>query len=206
MSWRTPGTMKLKESKFNTEANVSKLRLYSILGVFCLVLGTKDLLAWAVIIDPESGWLIQLTGAKSLQPICGLILALLGAGLTGPTLMQCFSVRDTDRKKARRAAALAALVCGAGMVYALETLLPSRESFRAEHSLNRDTRRAGLAGLFVAGAGLVGFVLMRRRDVGFWTTTIPLSRDNEIWRLSVKVEVAFRALPENEEAYRMVGQ
>ena len=35
---------------------------------------------------------------------------------------------------------------------------------------------------------------------------IPLSRSNEIWRLSIKVEVAFRAFPRNREVCRMVAQ
>src|SRR6185436_13774034 len=66
-----------------------------------------------------------------------------------------------------------------------------------------EARRAGLIGLIVAVTGFAGFVLLRRRDVGFWTVSLPMQRDNEIWRLTIKADVAFRALPQNEEVYQL---
>jgi hypothetical protein len=100
------------------------------------------------------------------------------------------------------------LVSGAALTYGLETLIPSRDILVLGNGIRLDTdaRRAGVIGLVVATVGLVVFLMMRRRDVGFWRVVFPLQRDNEIWRMSVKGEVAFRARQRNEEAYAMLQQ
>jgi hypothetical protein len=100
------------------------------------------------------------------------------------------------------------LVSGAALTYGLETLIPSRDILVLGNGIRLDTgaRRAGVIGLVVATVGLVVFLMMRRRDVGFWRVVFHLQRDNEIWRMSVKGEVAFRARPRNEEAYAMLQQ
>src|SRR5882672_8291842 len=123
-------------------------------------------------------------------------------------LVDCFSGRDEERTRARRTAVVCAAVAGVALLFALETLVPSRTLLaqgRGVH-LDRDSKRAGLVGLGFAAAGLAGFVLVRRRDVGFWQVLFPLQRENEIWRLSIKAEVAFRALPRNQEAYQMLTE
>jgi hypothetical protein len=190
-----------------SEETNSKLQLRSILGLTFLLLGCKDLLAWTQVISPEYAWLIRLTGAEWVHPIAGLFFMVLGSALSWNSVMQCFSLRDAERLKARRLAMCGAFVCGAALLFSLETLIPSRDLFVAGGApLPKSARQEGLAGGAVGAAAFVWFMLMRRRDAGFWTMAIPLERNNEIWRLSVKVEIAFRALPENEEVRRLVEQ
>jgi hypothetical protein len=176
--------------------------------MFCLVLGAKDLLAWTDILSPQSGWLVSLAGGDWMQPIAGLVFMAVGAALTARSITRCFSMRDAMRRNATRGAVFAAFVGGAAMVYAVETLVPSRDIliFGNGVRLPTDARRAGIIGLVVATAGLAVFLWMRRRDVGFWRIVFPLQRDNEIWRMTIKAEVAFRARPKNEEAHAMLQQ
>jgi hypothetical protein len=94
-------------------------------------------------------------------------------------------------------------------VYALETLVPSTDVLPlVGHGarLSRDSRQMALLALIVSSAGTAGFLIMRTRDVGFWKLLLPLQRENEIWNLSIKVELAFRALGHNEELLRMIEQ
>jgi hypothetical protein len=196
----------LKDLMESEEIN-SKLQLRSILGFSFFLLGCKDLLAWTAIVSPEYAWLIKLTGAEWVHPVAGLFFMVLGAALSWNSLIQCFSVRDTERLKARRLAMCGAFVCGACLLCMMETLLPSRAIFSSQGpALPKEARQAGLLGFLAAAGALVGFLLMRRRDAGFWTMAIPLERNNEIWRLCVNVEIAFRALPENAEIRRLVEQ
>lgn len=184
----------------------STLKASSIFGMFCLVLGAKDLLAWTDLINPQSGWLVNLMGGDWMQPIAGLAFMAVGAALTAKSIARCFTVRDTARKNATRAAMIAALISGAALTYGLQTLIPSRDVLVSGNGvrLQREARRAGVIGLGIGSIGLVIFLMMRRRDVGFWRIAFPLQRDNEIWRMSIKAEVAFRARPKNDEAYAML--
>jgi hypothetical protein len=185
----------------------SKLQSRSILGLFFILLGFKDLLAWTAIISPEFAWLIRITSAEWVHPVAGLFFLILGSALSWNSLMQCFSLRDAERLKARRLAMCGAFACSAALLFSLQTLIPSRELFVAHSApLHKAARQEGLAGGLIAASAFVWFMLMRRRDAGFWTMAIPLERNNEIWRLSVNVEIAFRALPENEEVRRLVEQ
>ncbi|HVV00606.1 MAG TPA: hypothetical protein VHH88_04540 [Verrucomicrobiae bacterium] len=189
------------------EGTRSKLQLRGILGFAAFMLGCKDLLAWTVIIAPEHGWLIRMTGVEWVQPAGGIFFVVLGAALSWDSVMQCFAVRDAQRRQARRLALCAAVVCAAALMFSLETLVSSREALQLQSTrLGASARQQAMAGLLVAAGALICFILMRRRDAGFWTLAIPLERNNEIWRLSVKVEVALRALPENAEVCRMVEQ
>src|SRR6185436_1580296 len=79
----------------------SQIRIRSILGLFCVILAVKDLLAWAEFTSLESGWLVKVTVADWLQPFAGLILAILGVVWAGPSVMQCFGIRDDFRRLAR---------------------------------------------------------------------------------------------------------
>src|SRR4051812_39426748 len=190
------------------DAPQSTLKPISIFGMFCLVLGAKDLLAWTEIISPQSGWLVSLSGTDWMQPMAGLAFMAIGAALTARSITRCFSARDGMRRNATRGAVLAAFISGAALTYALETLIPSRDILVLGNGvrLPTDARRAGVIGLMVAAAGLATFLWMRRRDVGFWRVVFPLQRDNEIWRMTIKAEVAFRARPKNEEAHAMLQQ
>ncbi len=198
--------MNSEEKQF--EIPQSTLKPSSIFGMFCLVLGAKDLLAWTEIISPQSGWLVSLAGGDWMQPMAGLGFMAVGAALTARSITRCFSARDAMRRNATRGAVLVAFVSGAALVYALETLVPSREILVLGNGvrLPTDARRAGVIGLAVAAAALAVFLWLRRRDVGFWRIVFPLQRDNEIWRMNIKAEVAFRARPKNEEAYAMLQQ
>lgn len=198
--------MNSEEKQF--DAPQSTLRPGCIFGMLCLVLGAKDLLAWTEIISPQSGWLVSLAGSDWMQPMAGLGFMAVGAALTARSITRCFSMRDAMRRNATRGAVFAAFISGTALVYALETLVPSREMlvFGNGVHLPTDARRAGVIGLIVAAAGLAAFLWMRRRDVGFWRIAFPLQRDNEIWRMTIKAEVAFRARSKNEEAYAMLQQ
>jgi hypothetical protein len=198
--------MNSEEKQF--DAPQSTLRASSIFGMFCVVLGAKDLLAWTEFISPQSGWLVTLAGSDWMQPMAGLAFMAVGAALTARSVTRCFSVRDRMRRNATRWAVLTALVSGAALTYGLETLVPSRDIliFGNGVRLPTDARRAGVIGLVVAAGGLAVFLWMRRRDVGFWRIVFPLQRDNEIWRMTIKTEVAFRARPKNEEACAMLRQ
>ena len=171
-----------------------------------MALGAKDLLAWAEVIDPETGWLLKVTGVDFLQPLAGLTLFIAGIAMNWRAVLDCFSGRDEERILARRLALVCATIAGVALLIALETLVPSKAVFSREQSLDRDAKRAGLLALGFAVASVTGFVLVRRRDVGFWQVLFPLQRENEIWRLSIKAEVAFRALPRNQEAYQMLTE
>jgi hypothetical protein len=165
--------------------------------------------AWAQFISFDSGWLMRIAGGDWLEPVAGLVLMGIGAITVGPNLVQCFSVRDVERKTARQTALVAGLVAAVAAVYAIETLIPSSDVLPLvgrKVGLARDARQMGLLALLISSAGVVGFLVMRARDVGFWKLTFPLQRENEIWCLSIKVELAFRAFETNHEAYQMVGQ
>jgi len=187
----------------------SKLRLRYILGVACAVLGAQDVAAWAQFISFDSGWLMRIAGGDWLEPIAGLILMAIGAIVAGPNVAQCFSIRDVERKIARQTALVAGFVAGLAAVYALETLIPSTDVLPFvghKVGLSRDSRQMALLALLISAAGVVGFLVMRSRDVGFWKIAFPLQRENEIWGLNIKVELDFRALETNYEACEMVGQ
>src|SRR5438309_167789 len=156
----------------------SHLKIRCIFGIMFVALGAKDLLAWAEVIDPEMGWLLKVTGADWLQPLAGLTLFIAGAVMSWRALVDCFSGRDEERSRARRLALVCATVAGVALLFALETLVPSRASFTQGHGLDRDSKRAGLLALGFAAAGLAGFILVRRRDVGFWQVLFPLQREN----------------------------
>lgn len=198
--------MNSEEKQFDAPQSI--LKASAIFGMFCLVLGAKDLLAWTELISPQSGWLVSLAGSDWMQPMAGLAFMAVGAALTARTITRCFSLHDVMRRNATRGAVLAAFVSGAALAYALETLVPSRDIliFGNGVRLPTEDRRAGVIGLLVAAVGLAVFLWMRRRDVGFWRVVLPLQRENEIWRMSIKAEVAFRARPKNEEAHAMLQQ
>jgi len=198
--------MNVEDSNF--EDPHSRLGAQCIFGMTILLLGAKDLLAWAEVLGPESGWVIRVTGAEWLQPLTGLVMVILGLGLSWRGIIDCFGVRDQIRKRARVVAVLSALVAAGAIVFALGTLVPSNHVLSATNKtrLDRDSRRAGLAALAVACAAVGTFFLARRRDAGFWRVSFPLSRENEIWRLIIKAEVAFRALRRNEEAISLLEQ
>ncbi len=192
-----------------SEEMSSKLRVRYIAGVACIILGVQDVGAWAQFISFDSGWLMRIAGGDWLEPMAGLILIAYGAFLAWPSLAQAFSLWDAERKVARQTALVAGFVAGLAAVYALETLVPSADVLPlVGHGprLSRDSRQMGLLGLLVCGAGIAGFLIMRTRDVGFWKILLPLQRENEIWSLSIKVELAFRAMAANEELLRMVQQ
>ena len=187
----------------------SKLRLRYIAGVVCVILGGQDVAAWAQLISFDSGWLMRIAGGDWLEPVTGIVLMAIGAVVTGPNVAQCFSIRDVERKIARQTALVAGFVAGLAAVYAIETLIPSTDVLPfAGHraALSRDSRQMALLALLIFAAGMVGFLVMRARDVGFWKVAFPLQRENEIWGLSIKVELAFRALETNYEACELVGQ
>jgi hypothetical protein len=186
----------------------STLNASSIFGMFCLVLGAKDLLAWTEILSPRSGWLVRLMGGDWMQPVAGLVFITLGVALTARSIARCFTAQDIVRRNAARAAVISAFISGAGLTYALETLIPSRDILVLGNGVRLDTaaRRAGVVGLGVASLGFAAFLIMRRKDVGFWRVSFPLQRDNEIWRMSIKAEVAFRARFKYEEDYAMLQQ
>src|SRR5437764_15335627 len=100
------------------DAPQSTLKASSIFGMFCLVLGAKDLLAWTEVISPQSGWLVALMGGDWMQPMAGLGLMAMGAALTARSVTRCFSVRDVMRRNATRGAVVAAFVSGAALTYA----------------------------------------------------------------------------------------
>jgi len=197
---------RMKSQENSIENGDSTLRARSILGFFLMVMAAKDLLAWAEFTSVESGWLVRVTGAEWLEPFGSLAMAVLGMIWAGPSLTQCFGVRDEFRKWARRWALCSAIICGAALVYTVDTTLASKEVFlqpRASH-LTREARQNGLVGVMMVIAGFAGFVLMRRRDVGFWKVSLPVRRDNDIWSMSMKAEVALRAIGKNDEAYHLL--
>jgi hypothetical protein len=198
-----------KYFNMKSEEMSSKLRVRYILGVACALLGIQDVAAWAQFISIDSGWLMRIAGGDWLEPIGGLILMGLGAFLAGPSLMQCFSLWDAERKAARQTALVAGFVAGMAAVYAIETLIPSTDVIPlVGHGtpLSRTSRQMAVLALLVCSAGIAGFLIMRARDVGFWKVMLPLQRENEIWNLSIKVEMAFRATGANEELLRMIEQ
>jgi hypothetical protein len=135
-----------------------------------------------------------------------LIMAVFGVLLSGPSLMRCFGVRDNFRRTARRWAVVGALVCAGALVYTLDVTVPSKEIlfFQRGKTLSADARQAGLGGFLMAAAAFAGFIFVRRRDVGFWKVALPIDRENDIWSMSLKAEVALRALGKNDEAYRLL--
>src|SRR5262249_11116859 len=155
----------------------SSLKIRCIFGLMFVALGAQDLLAWAEVLDPELGWLLKVTGADWLQPMAGLTLFIGGAAMTWRALVGCFSGRDEERTNARRLGLICATVAAFSLLFALETLVPSRAAWKQGH-LDRDAKRAGLVGLGFALMGVAGFVLVRRRDVGFWQVLFPLQREN----------------------------
>jgi hypothetical protein len=198
-----------KNSMMKSEEMSSKLRVRYILGVVCVILGAQDVAAWAQFISIDSGWLMRIAGGDWLEPVAGIILMGIGAAVAGPNLAQGFWVRDVERKTARQSALVAGLVAAIAGVYALETLIPSTEVLPLvgrKVGLAREARQMGLLALLVSSAGVIGFLVMRARDVGFWKITFPLQRENEIWRLSIKVELAIRAVEPNYEVGQLIGQ
>jgi hypothetical protein len=187
----------------------SKLRVRYIFGVVCAILGAQDVAAWGQFISFDSGWLMRIAGGDWLEPMAGIILIGIGAVVAAPNLAQCFSVRDLERRMARQTALVAGFVAAIAAVYALETLIPSSDVLPLvgrKVALGREARQIGLLALLVSSAGVIGFLVMRARDVGFWKIIFPLQRENEIWGLSIKVELAIRALESNYEVCQMIGQ
>jgi hypothetical protein len=196
-----------KYSNMKSEEMISKLRLRYIAGVACIVLGVQDLAAWSQFVSFDSGWLMRIAGGDWLEPMAGLILVGYGAFLAGPSVMQAFSLWDTERKVARQTALVAGFVAALAAVYALETLVPSTDVLPVVgHGgrLSRDSRQMAILALLVCSGGIAGFLIMRTKDVGFWKLLLPVQRENEIWSLSIKMELAFRAVGANEELLRMI--
>jgi hypothetical protein len=200
---------RLQNPMMKSEELSSKLKLRFIFGVIWLILGAQDLAAWAQFISFESGWLMRIAGGDWLEPMAGLVLIGIGAIVVAPNLAQCFSVRDVDRKIARQTAVVAGILAAIAAVFALETLIPSPDVLplvKRKVELARYSRQMGLLALLISSAAVIGFLVMRAKDVGFWKIAFPLQRENEIWRLSIKVELAFRAIETNYEACQMAGQ
>src|SRR6266436_6812353 len=100
--------------------------------------------------------------------------------LAGPSVAQGFWVRDAERKTARQTALVAGFVAAVAAVYGLETLVPSTDVLPLvgrKVALARDARQMGLLALLISAAGVVAFLVMRARDVGFWKVTFPLLRE-----------------------------
>jgi hypothetical protein len=191
------------------EKITSKLDYVCIVGIACLALGIQDLLAWAQITSPESGWLMQVAGGDWMEPIAGLLLVALGIVAVGPAFLSAFSLRDTERKRARRATLLAAFVAAVAALATIESLVPSAKVLPVVGqgvALTRASRQSALMGLGLFVCGIAAFTTFRRKDVGFYKLSVPIERANEIWRLKIKVEVAIRAMPENQEASRLIAQ
>jgi len=197
-----------KSEQNNADTGTPNLRARSILGLFCVILAVKDLLAWAELTAPTSGWLVRVTGADWMEPFAGLILAVLGVIWAGPSIMQCFGIRDDFRKQARCWALAAAFICASALVFTLDTAVPSKDMlfFKRGTHLSREARRASLASTIVAACGFAGFLIMRRRDVGFWKVSLPVCRDNDIWSMNVKAEISLRAIAKNDDAYRLLEE
>jgi hypothetical protein len=192
-----------------TKKTATRLDFRCIIGTSFLALGIQDLLAWAQLTSAEAGWLIRLTGADWLQPIGGLLLVTIGILLLGPACMSVFSIRDAVRKQARRATLLAGLIAGIALLLTVESLLPSKDVLPVVGkgvALTKASRQIALLGLVISFSAIASFNLLRRRDVGFFKLSLPIERTNEIWRLIIKVEVAIRALPKNEEACLLAEQ
>src|ERR1043165_876800 len=198
----------MKSQTKSAENGNSNLTVRCIFGFFLVILAVKDLLAWAEFTSVESGWLMRVTGAEWAQPFGGLAMAVFGIILSGPGLMRCFGVRDSFRRSARRLAIVAAFICAAALVYTLDVTVPSKEIlfFQRGKYLSTEARQAGLGGLLAAVAAFAGFVFLRRRDVGFWKVALPIRRDNDIWSMSMKAEIALRAVAKNDEAYRLLEE
>jgi hypothetical protein len=191
------------------EKIASKLDYVCIVGIGCFTLGIQDLLAWAQVTSPESGWLMQVAGTDWMEPIAGLLLVALGIVAIGPAFLSAFSLRDTDRKRARRATLLAALVAAVAALATIESLLPSAKVLAGVgqgSALTKASRQSALTGLGLFVCGIAAFTTFRRKDVGFYKLAVPIERANEIWRLKIKVEVAIRAMPENQEASQLIAQ
>ena len=174
-----------------------------------MALGVQDLLAWADITSVESAWLFKLTRADWLEPFAGLGLVILGIFQVGPAWLSLLSLRDEDRKRARRSALFAALVAGVAGLLAFESLIPSREAlpFIGDGTLlTKGARQGALLGLVVCIGAIAAFILLRRRDVGFRNLSVPIQRQNEIWQVRLKIEIAVRAVPRNEEACKLAEQ
>ena len=197
----------MKSDEMSAENGQSTLRARSILGLFFVALAVKDLLAWAEFTSPESGWLVRVTGWDWAQPFVGLGLAGLGVVWAGPNVMQCFAVRDEFRGSARRYAMFWALACAIAMVFTLDTAIPSKDVLFFKHGahISREARQAALAGVLAASGAFVGFVVMRRKDVGFWKVNLPIHRENDIWSMKLKAEVSLRAIAKNDEAYGLLA-
>src|SRR4051812_8425115 len=148
----------MKSQAKSVDNGSSSLTVRCILGFFFVILAVKDLLAWAEFTSVESGWLARVTGAEWTQPFAGLIMAVFGVLLSGPSLMRCFGVRDNFRRTARRWAVVGALVCAGALVYTLDVTVPSKEIlfFQRGKTLSADARQAGLGGVLMAAAAVVG--------------------------------------------------
>jgi hypothetical protein len=191
------------------EKITSKLDYLCIIGIACLALGIQDLLAWAQITSPESGWLMRVAGADWMEPIAGLLLVILGVVACGPACLSVFSLRDGERKRARRATLMAALVVAVAALATIESLVPSAKVLPVvgqAAALTKASRQSALMGMGLFVCGIAAFTAFRRKDVGFYKLSLPIERSNEIWHLKLKIELAIRALPENEEACRLAAQ
>src|SRR4051812_40056703 len=134
------------------QKTASRLDYRCILGMALMGLGIQDLLAWADITTVESAWLFRLTGADWLEPVLGLGLLAVGILQVGPAWLSLLSIRDEDRKRARRSALFAALVAGVAGLLALESLVPSREvlPFIGDGvPLTKGARQGALLGLLI---------------------------------------------------------
>src|SRR4051812_15721926 len=187
----------------------SRLDYRCITGMALMALGVQDLLAWADITSVESAWLFRLTGADWLEPLAGLGLAIAGIFQAAPAWMSLLSLRDEDRKRARRSALFASLVAGVAGLLTLESLIPSRAVLPLIGEgtpLTTGARQGALLGLLVCIGAIATFIMYRRRDVGFRTLSVPVQRSNEIWQVKLRVEIAVREVPKNEEACKLAEQ
>jgi hypothetical protein len=192
--------------KKNSEEPFSALKPICIVGIFCAFTGGQDLAGWAEVFSNEPAWLTRVMG-DWLEPVAGLLLVIGGLWMVGPCLVQGFTSRDLARKRARQGALVSAIVAGIAGVYALEAFVPSRDVlpfFGNGAVLERASRQTALVCLGLSFGGFAGFFWLRRKDAGFWKVILPVRRENEIWGMSFKAEIAVRAVEENREARRML--
>jgi len=128
------------------------------------------LLVWAKITSPESGWLLRVGGADWIEPIAGLLLVILGVAACAPACLSVLSLRDSERKRARRATLMAALVAAVAALATIESLVPSKSvlpGVSQAAALTRASRQSALVGLGLFVCGIAAFTASRRKDVGF---------------------------------------
>jgi hypothetical protein len=187
----------------------SRLRLRTLWGLAFVGLGVQEMLAWAQFMPFNFGWLMRLARDDWMEPFAGLISLAVGGALAGPAIVEAFSGRDNARKRARRTALAWGCLAGIAGLAIIETLIPSRDALPGSGrsaALPRSARQLAVVWSVFAVTGTAGFIVARRRDVGFQKLIVPVQRGNEIWNLELKAEVAFRAVARNEEARQLLEQ